>query len=119
MKAKKQAHIHKDDPRRTSVDAPTKTKPQKHTPGPWNVEAAHVCHGDWIIAKVERQHGEEQANARLIAASPDLLEALDGLLLAAYGVANSASGVPDNFRVAFGEAAKKAHTAITKAYGGS
>lgn len=50
----------------------------KHTPAPW-----HVANGVQIrserdqIAKVwMMRHGEGQANAHLIAAAPDLLEAL-------------------------------------------
>lgn len=55
----------------------------KHTPGPWNIDN----HPDqiWItdsdnnsaICKVMHMRSEAEANARLIAAAPDLLEALD------------------------------------------
>lgn len=51
----------------------------KHTPAPW-----HVANGVQIrserdqIAKVwMMRHGEGQANAHLIAAAPDLLDALE------------------------------------------
>lgn len=51
----------------------------KHTPAPW-----HVANGVQIrserdqIAKVwMMRHGEGQANAHLISAAPDLLEALE------------------------------------------
>ena len=56
----------------------------KHTPGPW--ETKH--HGEWITGK-DAVHGEVviakaefdwEANARLIAAAPDLLNAVCFLL---------------------------------------
>ena len=61
----------------------------KHTPGPWEawfsddrksiVQSDTGCGGDWTIATVykegPRKH-EARANAKLIAAAPDLLDAL-------------------------------------------
>ncbi|WP_244828471.1 hypothetical protein [Caballeronia sp. TF1N1] len=53
----------------------------KHTPGPWNpsvetgfVYSVHHC----LIAEVYSGdgHGQQSANARLIAAAPELLEVL-------------------------------------------
>ena len=68
----------------------------KHTPGPWAPDyAEHDCpHQDvkikagkrgvcrvWMDnAPVEDYNREQRANARLIAAAPELLEALEGLL---------------------------------------
>ena len=62
---------------------------EKHTPGPWMVRRfsngttempvaieAVRPNDCLVIARAERQDGEEQANARLIAAAPDLLAAL-------------------------------------------
>lgn len=92
----------------------------KHTPGPWvldghnlssiihcvkergNPEAKHLC-GDYeTIARCEDENWK--ANARLIAAAPDLLEALEMCLdcLAENGVK---------------EAQEKARAAIEKATG--
>jgi hypothetical protein len=59
----------------------------KHTPGPWTVDeidvgrTAHILGGvsnfcAEIVATVALEGQESQANARLIAAAPDLLEAL-------------------------------------------
>ena len=68
----------------------------QHTPGPWqvnkklkfSVEAVADGQGINLIAECcdpdgIRSVGEDSANARLIAAAPDLLSALE-LLLAAY-----------------------------------
>ena len=63
----------------------------KHTPGPWvvwrdynviNIEHRLVaaCGGSTDSRNQERAHNENIANARLIAAAPDMLEALQGLL---------------------------------------
>jgi hypothetical protein len=51
----------------------------KHTPGPWGVHGSHIYAPDGaIIAQVHNPGSKEQdyplvANARLIAADPDLL----------------------------------------------
>jgi len=53
-----------------------------HTPGPWKCEHMHtsICVGDQTLASVYygegRSYAESQANAKLIAAAPELLEAL-------------------------------------------
>lgn len=49
-----------------------------HTPGPWEVCIRYEPN-DWPVYAINGQmesHEEEQANARLIAAAPDLLAAL-------------------------------------------
>ncbi len=94
----------------------------KHTPGPWAV--ADLPHS--IVVRTEspkkskfgasryaaiggfdrsdpEQLAEAMANARLIAAAPDLLEALEFVI----------RGVPDTW-----EGAQKARAAIAKATGG-
>lgn len=61
----------------------------KHTPGPWLVftnpigvgvcvDASDVAHCSGFDSK--RSRGEEEANARLIAAAPDMLAALKEFL---------------------------------------
>lgn len=60
-----------------------------HTPGPWTVKASRYVQrqaivagascGHDLIAEVMGSNGENEANARLIAAAPDLLAALKGV----------------------------------------
>lgn len=68
----------------------------EHTPGPWNVqpyqadqgESIAICAGSHIIALIppeeEAREGEwskeDKSNARLIAAAPEMLEALAEIL---------------------------------------
>ncbi|MFU3458052.1 hypothetical protein ACM7KX_29895 [Pseudomonas aeruginosa] len=63
---------------------------RKHTPGPWDywsgynpvdeLEAQITTEdGDIVIASYNRQIPEGEANARLLAAAPELLEALQDL----------------------------------------
>lgn len=99
-----------------------------HTPGPWLIEA-ETCHtGDiatvhhtadkWVTiyaphwAETGMDEHEQSANARLIAAAPDLLEALKLYVL------------QDNFATDYGygvggEAKATAEAAIAKATGGA
>ena len=67
----------------------TVTKQQSaHTPGPWTilpntphfVRAMHPAEGMQPVATVYHFGGELAANARLIAAAPELLEALEAVL---------------------------------------
>ena len=59
-----------------------------HTPGPWTilpntphfVRAMHPAEGMQPVATVYHFDGELAANARLIAAAPTLLEALEAVL---------------------------------------
>lgn len=72
------------------------TQETKHTPGPWSVVYEHPytyvqerAHGNYLaqISHINDTYEfdsplsslEEQANARLIAASPDLLKALENI----------------------------------------
>ena len=54
----------------------------KHTPGPWEVQigidpTGFACYFIGRISRPFISRAEEEANARLIAAAPDLLEALE------------------------------------------
>ena len=59
----------------------------KHTPGPWKANfvisgAAYIFGGDRNFARVFNEWQDEanrEANARLIAAAPELLEALESI----------------------------------------
>jgi len=85
-----------------------------HTPGPWwastnGLEVGTVPMMDVKVAKVSGANYEEaKANARLIAACPDLLEALDLLLGKAY---------KQNFNDSYPEILAKAEAALARARG--
>jgi hypothetical protein len=63
----------------------------QHTPGPWKAISPHpgqwaICKEShqkhlesWTVAYVRDFQKQDEANARLIAAAPELLEALKGL----------------------------------------
>jgi len=69
----------------------------KHTPGPWKLmprsqdkidviheNGAIIGHSSLVLARVTARQGwlaEQTANARLIAAAPELLEALNNILV--------------------------------------
>jgi len=65
----------------------------KHTPGPWHVlDGAVLCeginaYGNWHICRFDRceqpNTAEDNANARLIAAAPELLEACQAAVFGA------------------------------------
>ena len=55
----------------------------KHTPGPWgNSDNLVICRGLNFIAHAHYPTDEGDANTRLIAAAPDLLDALSDLFKA-------------------------------------
>jgi len=67
---------------------PLSTPSPSHTPGPWEVDGRTVCAHPWgedypnqIVCRLESQLSPTgaSANARLIAAAPELLEALRGI----------------------------------------
>lgn len=48
-----------------------------HTPGPWSAaEGGHVYAPDLTLVAVAQHGRQKEANARLVAAAPELLEAL-------------------------------------------
>jgi hypothetical protein len=55
-----------------------------HTPGPWTIcqvgRIIEVCSGNLIVARIPVGSMNSEANARLIPAAPELLEALKGLV---------------------------------------
>lgn len=58
------------------------TQPTKHTPGPWKVDGDTYITAHSLIIAHCKQNGslkleDAQANARLMAAAPDLLEAAE------------------------------------------
>ena len=58
----------------------------EHTPGPWEVtDSRHVSTGKtlYLFENKSAKAGELRANARLLAAAPELLAALKGLVVAA------------------------------------
>ena len=94
----------------------------KHTPGPWIVDEACLVwaeaageyvaltdHDDAAPIPMEQR----EANARLIAAAPELLEALEALSPHRTGYGQSMDWQ------AYNEAQKKARAAIAKAKGES
>jgi hypothetical protein len=94
-----------------------------HTPGPWHTIGAladrplvEAEDGGMVADLVEREDdAETRANAILIAAAPELLEALRKCL-SAFSV--SATSLPED-RQAVIEAVRQAHDAIAKAEGKS
>ena len=56
---------------------------EKHTPGPWRVEDdKYILANKKLVAKIVGGPQGKKANARLIAAAPELLEALEFVLTA-------------------------------------
>ena len=90
----------------------------KHTPGPWNTGGSGwigIRKEDRCIARLDDAgfatlSAEDRANARLIAAAPDLLAALKNLVGAYGGEPMSAEGSLDAY--------ENAKAVIAKAEGG-
>lgn len=102
----------------------------KHSPRPWTANIptrdngrAEVYSGNVLVAQSFNwlcdATGAEycEADARLIAASPELLEALEKLLRAVRS--NNEGGTPKTQDQIFAEAGHAAIAAITKATGGA
>ena len=90
----------------------------KHTPGPWSVDHnINVMAAGGFVAFPGISAGfDQKANARLIAAAPELLEALQAL--EDYVCNNISNDYPtgiDTDSIAF----RQAHAAIAKATGGA
>ena len=113
----------------------TKEKPA-HTPGPWKI-CMHMESDDLVVRSddiyqdivancqcdsysLTNQVGaaaEREANARLIAAAPEMLEALRAVLPVLEGLAKERHVMAGEARR--GEHRDKLHTAIAKAEGGA
>lgn len=86
-----------------------KTKTANHTPGPWKIDGAEITDGKIAIALCS----STQANARLIAAAPELLEVLS---LTAYHLQKWVNGDKTDTKYAF-DIIEKAKDAIARAEG--
>jgi hypothetical protein len=94
-----------------------------HTPGPWHV--GYYLDG-WAVfpdsdpghavTRMQNRPGDE-ANARLIAAAPDMLEALEAILKAHALIVEEAAGEDDEGDIV-DEDCTRARAAIAKARGG-
>ena len=93
------------------------------TKGPWKVEhdgpslpiITAIVDGRWdFVATVEHAGGADEANARLIAAAPDLLEALQEYM-SAFGQALEANDITFNLQQQDADAMARA--ALAKARG--
>ena len=75
----------------------------KFTPGPWYAEKFCIWAGDCFVAGTATGQGdpEQQANARLIAAAPDLLAAL-------YSIATEPSAIYSGANAHIGNIARAA-----------
>lgn len=94
------------------------TEQAKHTPGPWQRAGGFTIKAESgrHIAKVGALHlgpEEDLANARLIAAAPDLLEAAECILSDLNAI------MPPELVRHFGASRMKLRAAITRATGGS
>jgi hypothetical protein len=88
-----------------------------HTPGPWFYdEESFVCSDGPDIASVTKAASEWEANARLIAAAPDLLAALQEITKYNTIYASDDSAYSRAFRA---RAFRAARAAIAKATGGA
>lgn len=89
----------------------------EHTPGPWRAEGdlIETADGHWI-AEAASHHPNYHANARLMAAAPDLLKALKLILPLAKGY--SPRGQSERARATCSGWIEAAEAALAKASGG-
>jgi hypothetical protein len=104
-----------------------------HTPGPWLRIGTNIGTPDGgiiasmsIMSIVSMEKGERDANARLIAAAPELLDTLIGLVEMCVmhgdfsnGVTDPTGGTIDEGVIRAGEVIRAASAAIAKATGGA
>jgi len=103
----------------------------RHTPGPWKFGKELSAHsGEWLIsydaadrgqgipiAETRPGSGQESANARLIAAAPELLEALEAALACGLVPKMTAKDGGAAGRIKAVQAGDKVRAAIAKARG--
>ena len=87
-----------------------------HTPGPWYVLGDYVSSksGGEVVCPIKRIRAEDLS---LIAAAPDLLEALQGMAMLLSDVLSGAQSSEVQTRQVLNYAADLARAAITKAEG--
>lgn len=81
----------------------------KHTPGPWRIskcECGHDMCEDYFVSVTRSDGRVSEADAKLIAAAPDLLEALEGIM--DIGKRDTTNPKYDGYYNAAKEAIKKA-----------
>ena len=100
-----------------------------HTPGPWRIESMkHVLglaiwsgtpHGadEFRVAGVAEMRGAAEANARLIAAAPDLLEALQNMHNVLNEAMSTGGWIPTPVQGSFRDAWVEVTESIAKATG--
>lgn len=92
-----------------------------HTPAPWTVTGRNITHGKWIVADVfcnpDATDEQRAANARLIAACPDLVEALRDCLSQMLTGHKVAATDPETAWKWIHKAENTARAALTKALG--
>jgi hypothetical protein len=93
-----------------------------HTKGPWDVRRLYREPGLQRIAITGTQEFEESANARLIAAAPDLLEVAKLVLSMAEAMKLEQDAMPRSYQApksvdAIGVAIERARAALAKADG--
>ena len=97
------------------------SSPRQHTPGPWTVDNQYIHGPDGIRFLAVAGDGAGQANARLIAAAPTLLEVLAGCADALreagkdFAQANRLAARPNLYELH----EQAARAAIAKAKGGA
>ena len=100
-------------------------KQSAHTPGPWNCNRASAAGREIIVSEVspvdvavlshrDKSQSEINANARLIAAAPDLLEALEWCAETLAVFVADGSAAPESV---IGKNLTTARAAIAKATG--
>lgn len=92
----------------------------KHTPGPWTrgyKDDQTIYSGAKRVASVICAERQWEANARLIAAAPDLLETLENIRSAAFGSAKATAGDATRAAEALTTLGEWAAEAIAKATG--